>query len=182
MMLYPKSLYYFEQTLDRNRNYYKNYYGNYRLIDKNGKTIPELEYLVTRGANKDHNIIRLGEMPKKKGELKLTCKIMKELHPEINIKKSDHISKLIGTITENPLESIYYGDIQFVNSPIIVKLESNTRSKIRILTIAVFEGSEDRSRDIFFKVLNGSASLTTPDNKLDFLNKKCSYSGEVYDR
>lgn len=64
-----------------------------------------------------------------------------------------------------------WGDIQFVNNPILVEIKMNTDTKDRLIKIMVFEGGSEQAPILYDKWLAGLIKESIPDNNIRFSTK-----------
>jgi len=138
--------------------------GRYLLKNIEGLEIDELRHVLR---NKTDKIIRIGIHRKKEGQLNLSNDSLYKLHPTLIKKGSGHISRLAGTDMNNTTTRLY-GDIRVIGNPILVKIELNSATNERFLTIMVFNGGAEQAPLLYDKWLAGQIKESLPDNNITF--------------
>jgi hypothetical protein len=165
-MISPKAINYYKQDkADPN-----NCFGKYELVKTEGIKIPELFHTLKNKPNAGKKVIYLYPFPKEKGVLALSNPSLSKHHPSLS-KTAKNISKLAGTDINEASKIRLYGDIQFLNNPILVELYFNNESKERTLKIMTFDGGNEKALSLYQKWQSGTVKESTPDNNIDFSTK-----------
>lgn len=145
----------------------KNKWSGYiELEEIQGVYVKELVYEPTQGKNKGRKLLGIKPDINKEGALALSNPHLNKHHP--SKKNSTHISKLAGMdISENTTIRLW-GDIQFVNNPILVEITFNQKTRERIVKIMVFEGGAEKAHTLYDLWLAGAIKESVPDNNITF--------------